>query len=109
MASLADVLNQAAVGPKQQAELAMMIKTQTDAWLEEGMKKGWEEGLERGREEGCHIGARATLLRVARRRLGDPTAEERLRLDGIRDLDRLARVADAIAGAASWDDLLAIQ
>ncbi len=111
LAKLAGILNRAARGPAEQAELAIMIKTQTDAWLEEGMMRGWErgreEGLERGRELGSQFGARGTLLYIGQRRLGEPTAEQRSALDAIDDFDRLMRMADAVTHSANWDEVLA--
>jgi predicted transposase YdaD len=98
--SLESVLATAATSPKQRKEISAMIKTATDVWF--------EEGLSRGREEGREEGVRKTLVRIGRRRLGEPTAAQLHTLNEIRDVERLERMSDAIDEATSWDSLLAI-
>ncbi len=51
--------------------------------------------------------ARDTILRLGRRRLGEPSSELRSALDGIVSLDRLHELTDRVLDVSSWDELLA--
>jgi predicted transposase YdaD len=57
--------------------------------------------------EGAEDEARRLILRLARRRLGDPDATAEAVLRAITDLDRLERIHDAAVTAANWPELLA--
>ncbi len=50
--------------------------------------------------------ARKILLRIGRKRFGEPAESHRAALDGIVSLDRLEHLADRVIDATSWDDLL---
>ncbi len=58
-------------------------------------------------DEGRVDGQQRILLRLGRKYIGPPTPESESALKGIKDLDRLERMADAIFTAKSWEQLLA--
>lgn len=63
----------------------------------------YDEAVEEGEVKRSH----RLVLRLGRKRFGDPDAATERELRSIRDLDRLERLADAILSAASWAELLA--
>ena len=80
------------------------------------LQRGEERGEERGRQEGIALGerrgqwrgTRQTILRMGRRKLGEPTPEQLARLEAIEELERLERIADRILDdIRTWDELLA--
>ncbi len=85
---------------------------------EEGRQEGREEGRQEGREKGLREGRReaearasreqrATLVRLARRKFGDETAEGLAALlEGSSDSGRATAIADLIIDCASGRDLL---
>jgi predicted transposase YdaD len=76
--------------------------------LAEGEAKGRAEGEAKGRAEGAVQEAHKTLLRLGQKKLGQPEAHARARIDAINDLDRLNLLLDRILEASSWPDLLAV-
>lgn len=62
-----------------------------------------EEGIEKGSVTELH----RTLLRLGRKRFGDPTPAVRESLLTIQNLDRLEWLTERLLDAASWNDLLA--
>lgn len=71
--------------------------------LSQGREIGKEEGLIQGKAEQ----ARTLLLRLGRRRFGEPDAATVAVLEALADLPRLERMSDAILDVPSWADLLA--
>jgi hypothetical protein len=77
-----------------------------------GMKESWvyqdifAEGKAEGRAEGAVEEARNALLRVGRKKLGEPNERVLSLLAALGDLDRLNLLLDALLEAARWDDLL---
>ncbi|MBY0232510.1 MAG: DUF4351 domain-containing protein [Gemmataceae bacterium] len=63
-------------------------------------------GYDKGREEAETKRTKLLIVRLARKRLGEPDEGVRLRLDAITDLERLERLFDRAPDALSWDDLL---
>ena len=78
-----------------------------DMILEEGVAKGRIEGRTEGLAEGCIKGEQRLILRLGRKRLGQPDEGITAALHAIKDLDRLERLADAVMDTASWQQLLA--
>ena len=76
------------------------------ALLKEGRDQGLEQGLEQGREQGREQGLRASLIRIGRRRLGEPTAPVIAQLEAIRDQKTLENLLDNALEVESWDELL---
>jgi predicted transposase YdaD len=73
-----------------------------------GIALGEQRGIALGESQGRAAGARQTILRLARRKLGEPTPEQLARLEAIADLDRLEQIADRMFNdIRTWDDLLA--
>jgi predicted transposase YdaD len=62
--------------------------------------------LEEGRVEGRAEGSLRVLLRLGRKRFGEPDAATLTQLQAITDLDRLDRMAERMMEAASWQELL---
>ena len=83
-----------------------MGKTIADSFREEGEARGEAQGLVKGRVEGRAQGSRETILRLARRRFGEPDSATLDALQAIVDLDRLVRITDRVLDAESWADLL---
>jgi Putative transposase, YhgA-like len=67
----------------------------------------FQEGRQEGREEGLLQHAHNTLIRFARKRLGEPDDAVRLAIESNADLGRLDRMIDRVDVAGSWADLLA--
>ena len=57
-------------------------------------------------DRGALKGQRVTILRMGRRRFGEPTPEQQARLEAIDAPERFDLLSDAIMDATSWDDLL---
>jgi predicted transposase YdaD len=75
---------------------------------ERGRQEGRQEGIALGERQGAERGARQTILRLARRKLGEPSPEQLARLEAIADLDRLEQIADRMFNdIRTWDELLA--
>jgi predicted transposase YdaD len=76
--------------------------------LAKGEAAGFAKGEAEGRAEGEAQEARKLLLRLGRKRFGEPSEAQAAALAGITDLDRLEPLADRVidADVASWDDLL---
>ena len=76
----------------------------------EGEAKGRAEGEAKGRAEGKAEGAveeaRNALLRLGRKKLGEPDERVLSLVAALGDLDRLNLLLDALLEAARWDDLL---
>jgi len=73
----------------------------------EGEAKGRAEGEAKGRAEGAVEEARLALLRVGRKKLGEPDERVLSRLADLGDLERLNLLLEGVLDAACWDDLLA--
>ena len=58
-------------------------------------------------DEGEVRGERRTLLRLGRTRFGQPSPEIEATINAINDIDRLARMLDAILPASSWEEVIA--
>ena len=77
-----------------------------------GMKESWvyqdilAEGKAEGKAEGAVEEARNALLRLGRKKLGEPDERVLSLLAALGDLDRLNLLLDALLEAACWDDLL---
>jgi hypothetical protein len=105
-AALQDVLRQA-IDRRRQREFSEMGKSYADAMIEEGMKRGRQEGRQEGLEEGRRSACRSIILRQGRHRFGEPSAAQQARLEAIASESELDALAEAVLGAADWDDLLA--
>ncbi len=68
--------------------------------------KGEAKGEARGKASGRAEGLREALLRVARRKLGEPDEVVRRKVESIEEIDQLDSLLDRIPDALSWDDLL---
>jgi predicted transposase YdaD len=77
----------------------------------EGEAKGRAEGRAEGRSEGRAEGeveeARHAVLRLGRKKLGEPDERVLSRLADLGDLERLNLLLEGVLDAACWDDLLA--
>ncbi len=63
--------------------------------------------LDEGRAEGEVRGARRMLVRLGRKRFGEPTADLLAAFQAISDLERLGRMSERVLDATSCQDLLA--
>ena len=57
-------------------------------------------------EEGGVREAQRIILRLGKKRFGQPDEAITTSLSAIKDLDRLERLSDAVLGAANWKELL---
>jgi hypothetical protein len=62
--------------------------------------------LDEGRAEGRAEGVQRALLRLGRRKLGEPDEATRLALRSITDLERLDRLSERLLEVATWQELL---
>lgn len=90
-------------------DLAVVERLMKGAW-----DMSWEEHsvtyqaiIERGVEQGRIKEARAAVLVVGRKRLGEPNPSVRAGLDAIADPASLEMLLDRAVTASSWDELLA--
>lgn len=83
-----------------------LLKEGLEKGLEQGREQGREQGLEQGLEQGREQGVRASLLRIGRRRLGEPTPLLLTKINAVGELATLEALLDTILEAQSWDELL---
>ncbi len=89
-------------------KMILGIRGIEDSWVYQDIfAKGRAEGEAKGRAEGQVDEARAILLGLGRKKLGEPQEPVRSQIAAIRDLDQLNRLLDRILDAPTWDDLLA--
>ena len=89
-------------------KMILGIRGIEDSWVYQDIfAKGRAEGEAKGRTEGQVDEARAILLGLGRKKLGEPQEPVRSQIAAIRDLDQLNRLLDRILEAPTWDDLLA--
>jgi hypothetical protein len=97
----------AVLASHQQAELRQEMETMAhtigQTWEQELLAQGRAIGKAEGKAEG----SRATLLRVGRKRFGEPDAATVAALEAISDVDRLGRMSDAMFDVPNWSALLA--
>ncbi len=62
--------------------------------------------LEEGRAEGRVEALQKTVLRLARRRFGEPDVQTVTSVTTIHDVDRLERLTDQLLNVSSWQELL---
>jgi hypothetical protein len=94
----ADVLEGAVENTRWRMELETMGKSILQEKFEEGELEGELRGELKGRF--------ATVLHLGRKRFGEPTPEQRSRLEAIDSPERFEALSGAILDAASWDELL---
>ena len=70
------------------------------------LDEGRAEGELKGRTEGQMEEARRLLLRLGRKRLGDPEEAVKAAVRAITDVERLELLAERITEVGSWQDLL---
>ena len=80
-----------------QEEIRTMGQVIAESWIEEGYEKG---ELRASRE---------WLLRMGRKRFGEPDAVTLAAIDAIADMDRFWRLGDQLDVAQSWQELLAAE
>ncbi len=69
--------------------------------------EGYLAILDEGRAEGRSDEARRLMLRLGRKRFGEPAADLAAQLQAIADVERLERLSERLLDAASWSELLA--
>jgi len=74
--------------------------------IAEGEAKGIAEGEAKGIVKGEAKEARNSLLRLGRKKLGDPDERVLAQLADLDDLDRLRLLLDGLLDAERWEDLL---
>ncbi len=77
-----------------------------DLLFNEGREKGLAEGLEKGLEKGRLAEARASILRILTRRLGDAGPDTASRLEAIGSLQTLEALVEDAAIAPTLEDFL---
>ena len=95
--------------------LTLEDSTTYQAILQKGQAQGRAEGQAQGRAEGQALGqalgqaqaGQAILLRLGARRFGPAPAGVEARVRAVADPDLLAGLAERVADAAGWDELLA--
>jgi hypothetical protein len=84
-------------------EMILGIRGIEESWVYQDI---FAEGEAKGRAEGAVEEARNALLRLGRKKLGEPDERVLSLLAALGDLDRLNLLLDALLEAARWDDLL---
>jgi hypothetical protein len=100
---LAEKLVQGVQGMKESVTYQWIV----EQGIQEGLEKGMEEGLEKGREKGELQEARKLLLRLGRRRLGEPGAGIIETMQSIESLQSLEDLTERILDVETWSDLFA--
>jgi hypothetical protein len=74
-----------------------------------GIEDSWvyQDILAKGLAEGAVVEAREVLLRLGRKKLGQPGEQVESTIAGIADLERRNLLLERILDASSWDELLA--
>ena len=76
----------------------------------EGEQKGRIEGEQKGRIEGEQKGKiegeRAIIVRLGRKRFGEPDAATLAKLDSIQSIERLDEISDRLITAANWNEAI---
>jgi predicted transposase YdaD len=70
------------------------------------IRRGKAEGIAEGRVEGKLEGAREVVLRLGRRRFGEPDAATQTALASLHDIERLEQLAERLLEVESWQELL---
>ena len=83
-----------------------LVEIQLQRSEEKARREGVQEGRQEGREEGAKA-ARATLLRILRRRFGEAGASLSSRLDSVDDLETLERLLEEAALAPTLEAFVA--
>jgi flagellar biosynthesis/type III secretory pathway protein FliH len=86
-------------------EARTMFMTWSERLETKGWERGIEQGLERGIEQGREQGLREILLRQLSLRFGPLPASVHQRVDTIRSVDRLTRIAEQVLVARSLDEI----
>ncbi len=72
----------------------------------EGMLEGKLEGMLEGKLEGKLEEARAIILRLGRRRFGEPDSSLLSKLESIEAIERLEEITDRLITAVSWNEAI---
>jgi flagellar biosynthesis/type III secretory pathway protein FliH len=72
----------------------------------EGEQKGRIEGVQKGKIEGKIEGERAIIVRLGRKRFGEPDAATLAKLDSIQSIERLDEISDRLISAANWNEAI---
>jgi predicted transposase YdaD len=91
-------------------EMIFGIRGIEESWvyqdiIAKGRAEGRAEGEAKGRAEGAIEEARNALLRLGRKKLGEPDARVLCLLSELADLDRLNLLLESVLDAERWDDL----
>ena len=71
-------------------------------WLDKGKEEGLTEGKAEGKAEGKIEGERAIILRLGRKRFGEPDAETLEKLESIQQVERLEEISDRLITSTNW-------
>ena len=82
----------------------MMSMIDESSYVRIWLDKGKEEGLIEGKIEGKIEQARAIILRLGRKRIGEPDAETLEKLESIQNVERLEEIFDQMITATSWNE-----
>ena len=78
-----------------------------ESWVyQDILAKGLAEGEAKGEAKGAVKAARNTLLRLGRKKLGEPDQRVLSQLAELDDLDRLQLLIEGVLDAERWEDLL---
>lgn len=69
----------------------------------------YQEGKQEGRHEGALAHARSSVLRVGRKHFGEADDSVIAKLNALKDLDHLDRMAERLLEVASWDELFKVE
>ena len=82
----------------------IMQHSSTYQWLRQ---QAQAEGRAVGQAEGELREARRSLLRLGRKKFGEPPVEVTATIEGMTALPHLEKLADRLFDVSSWDELLA--
>lgn len=106
-----DSLFQGVIGMEESSTYQVIKARGLAEGLFEGRSQGLAEERAEGRAEGVAEGrveaAREILLRLGRKRLGEPSAKTQATIAAIGNLERLEQLAEEMLEVESWSDLFA--
>ena len=100
------VAEEAVTDANQRREFQKMGKTIADSFRDEGRAEGRSEGKAEGFRQGQAHWTHESLLKMGRRKFGEPDSATIDALRAIVDLARLDRLSEHLFTAVSWSDLL---
>jgi predicted transposase YdaD len=95
--------------PEMRSAVMTIIEELEQRGKAKGIEEGMEKGVQKGRVEGRVEGLTAAILKFVKLRFGPQAAEKAgVRLAATTDMATLDAIQDAVATAATWDEVEAV-